>query len=204
MEIDISLFEPTTQSMLETYPELKEFEEFKVLSPKELKFCWGISCRGSFIFQKYPGSTNEDKRKRTKAAFDFAFDDIKSSVPGISFKRKKKSVHEDLKKGIFPQKFIDAMTVFSNFSIPDRLQGLFTIEQIISNYNSMAYVTPDELADAEPGDVSKYISSMEKVSRELPKLIKMKEHQFGLKIKTKQSTHKGQNTVLVTRKNVEQ
>jgi len=164
--VDLTLFEPTVADMRDDYPELKEFEEFKNLSSRDLRFIWFVANKTSPLV-KDPNYKNQ--KKRIKAAVAKVY---KNSLDTMKI--------DSLLKGQIDPIMARAMVVMTKFNPSARLLGRMSLEIIFERYQRLLMTKAEEIIDLE--DKKKFAEMLKKVEEGLPRVIAQLEHGFGIKV----------------------
>jgi len=169
---DISLFEPFVNEMFFDYPELKEYDEFKELTQRELKLCWFLGNPTSPL-----AKAQMSKRQKLKRALTKVYGKLVE---------KRKDVKEML-EGEIPEKIIIATHRMASFRPSVRLIARFTTEYIFDKLNEIIEVSQEDMTEMDFDDRTKYSQLIIKISESLPSMIQRMEGGFGLIIKKKKS-----------------
>lgn len=164
-ELIISLFEPTDRDMKLDYPELASVEEFKELSARDLKFVWFVGNRTS------PLATLKTKL-RVKTAYETVYEGYKRD----------KGLQSQLKEGIIPGKFKDAITRMSQFIPTVRLKAKLETEYIFDAMQNLIFVSAAERTAMAGEDKKDYQALLSKISKDLPDLVSKIENGYGIKV----------------------
>ena len=169
-ELVLSLFEPTERDMKLDYPELADIEEFKDLTPRDVKFCWYVGNRTSPLATLKPAI-------RVSQAY-------KTSYEGYN---RDKEVQAQLKKGEIPNNFKDAITRMSKFVPTVRLRAKLDTEYIFEAMQSLIFVSPEDRSEMTGEDKKDYQMLLSKISKDLPALIEKIEYGYGIKVVYKEN-----------------
>jgi len=168
-----TIFDPRIigdRSMQDAYPELKRIREFEKLSPMQMKFVWYYSSQSSPFFTV---TSVEDRCK-------------------LSIKESKIKFQSDRERDLylliqFPEAIKEACDRMSRMDYNVRSSAKDMVIKLFANYAKYVDSYSKENADT-------YISATQKISRELPNLIKLKEEGFGVQDDDKRkNASKGQD-----------
>ena len=163
---DVLLFEPTKRDMKIEYPELAEYDEFKKISKRELRFCWLVGNRTSPI-SEYPAA------KRIKAAAKIAWGDYSLE----------KEETKEMLDGKLPKHLKPAIELMSSFSPSLRLRAKFMQEYVFDKMQSVLIITNEEMGDMDADSIKKYAELSMNISSKLPQMVNDMESGFGVKVK---------------------
>lgn len=165
-ETEIKLFQPSEETgkfLKQQYPELNEFEEFRVLRDYELKFVW------YFANPTSPVSGTSDKIERAMYSVEYAFGE------GISESERRKYLSCK-----FNDKLKGAIKVMSGF-IPDyRLRAKISVEHVFKNIEAILHLDEDKRMMMDVGKMKQYSEMAMKIVSELPGMISIMERGFGI------------------------
>jgi len=167
--MDISLFEVSSEAMFEKYPELKDIDEFKDLTDKEIKFCWYVANPTSPLAGK--GLTKPERYSRAAAI-----------VYGKRIIQAREGIR-NMMKGKFERKMIAAIERMSSFEIGIRLKALLLTEYIFEKLNKLVEVDRLKMKSMDFSEKKQYSDLAIKVSEAIPNLVSRIESGYGIKIK---------------------
>ena len=162
------LFEPSVKDMFGEYPELSDYDEFKDLTFRQLKFAWYLGNRTSPLINEKLG-----KAERYKKAVRLSY----GNLSGIRDDIKK------LAKGDLPEKIKAAIFKMAEFDVRARMKAQFMTEYIFDKLNSIVSVDDEFLNELDFDEKKKYSDLAIKISESLPEMIKRIESGFGIKKK---------------------
>lgn len=182
---DVTVFKPVKgKPMIEAYPELGKYDEFKNIPDTYIRYAWYFGNRSSPFYNE-----NSHYRKTT-LCFKQAFGKLTQGNTGIA-----KRLHEN----DVPEEIINAIERMRKFNPSIRDKALSLQEKIFEHYETIVdkfqeYIEADaeanESDNAEEGKKGKrlsigatkdYVELTAKINKELPSLILNLEEGFGVK-----------------------
>jgi hypothetical protein len=168
LEEILQIFEPTTRSLMSTYPELEKHEEFMELGKsKELELCWYIGCQTSPIKKKYP-----NKVDCVRAALKEVY-----SKEYIESNKELKDMYEG--KSI-PSRIVNAANRFSTFEVSARLRSRILNNMILKNLERILYIDDEDWENMDPDQMKGYTATAKSALDLMPKVLENIEGGYGL------------------------
>lgn len=165
------IFAPKSKNaLIQEYPELSKYDEFKILKPGEMLFVWFYSCLASPII-----NIENDQERATKA-YDL------SHKGNVNQAERHKYV-----SGKFPEVINLAITKMRSFNLQARVRAKNMVDKIFSNYETMINIDPaddDHFKNAQ-GEVDwakkkAFIDAQGSIVSKLEELVKLTEHSFSV------------------------
>jgi hypothetical protein len=170
-EVEVLLFNVENAGDLKReYPELSEVEEFKDLSPSEVRFCWLVGNRTSPIFKM-------EKSERIKKSMSIVWGSSYKSSP----KQKVKDLAEANSEEEIPEDILKGIYKMLAFNPGYRLKAKLMAEYIFETLNELIVLDPSTLQLMDIDDRKKYSDFVIKVSSELQGMIERLEGSYGIK-----------------------
>ena len=164
------------------YPELADYDEFKELSARELKFCWFMGNRTSPLVRQ-----NLQKKVMLNRAISESF--------GKSAKNR-----EDVKQmlaGDIPENIMLGIKRMATFSPSVRLRARFMNEYIFDRLEEVIMLDETVKKSLSMDEKKRYADLLTKVTGELPDVVKQMEGGFGLRVKAKKKSDKAEVKVKI-------
>jgi hypothetical protein len=164
-EVEIILFGVEHDGDLRIeYPELAEIEEFKTLSPKNVRLCWLLGNRTSPIY-------NLSKKERMPKALELVY--------GKSY-RERKDISNIL-DGDIPEEIVIGIRRMESFNPEYRLRAKLMTQYMFEILNDMIILDSVTMANMDIDEKKKYTDLIVKVHDELPSMVKTLESSYGVK-----------------------
>lgn len=188
-EVEIRLFGVEHKGDIKRdYPELAKIEEFKDLSPHEVRFCWLVGNRTSPIFDLERG---ERIRKAAVIVWgENVFSSPKQRIKDIASSGGGSDMPEDILKGIYKM---------NTFNPGYRLKAKLMAEYIFETLSTLIIISDVERLQMDTDEKKKYSDFVIKVSSELQSMVERLENAYGVKTidrKTKSSVLVNINDVM--------
>lgn len=170
-EVEITLFGVNHKGDLKRdYPELAAVEEFKDLSPHEVRFCWLVGNRTSPIF-------GLDRSTRIPQASTIVWgqnakQSPKQRIRDIAIASSESDFPEDILKGIYKM---------NTYNPGYRLKAKLMAEYIFENLNRLIVVDSVTMMAMDTDEKKKYADFVIKVSSELQGMVERLENSYGVK-----------------------
>jgi len=184
-----SLFLPKGRvSLLQDYPELKEYNALKAIRNDKLVFAWYLGCEGSPAFEYY---YSEDPKEKI-AALWFAKDKSSFRMNDIEFQ-------EYVDRSTLPEDILECIEIFNTFRIGVRVRMKLMAESMLENFEKVVNVDIDgpdfDIVDkdgAGTGErdydkIKKYSDTCLSIRNKLTDLLIQVEHGFGVSERTEES-----------------
>lgn len=170
-EVEITLFGVNHKGDLKRdYPELAKIEEFKDLSPHEVRFCWLVGNRTSPIF-----GLERTERIRNASTIVWGINakqSPKKRIKDIAIAKSEDDFPDDILKGIYRM---------NAFNPGYRLKAKLMAEYIFETLNRLIVVDSDTMATMDTDEKKKYSDFVIKVSSELQGMVERLENSYGVK-----------------------
>lgn len=175
----MALFYPVdpNKTLKQQYREFAETIEFKDLSKSEEIFVWGFACSGS----KHSGI--EDRHKRSEAVIGMIKEMKAWNIP---IKEADERNYLNLK---FSEKIKGAIDKISKFNVTERMEADIALKNIQKTLVKIANLDVEDIMwkNDENGvkyfdasGVNQFVSTMQKVAEELPKITRSNEDGMGI------------------------
>lgn len=153
------IFKPTDRNMLQEYPELAEYTEFKNIRNDELVFVWHLVFDRSEL-DKFP-----EAKWRERAAKKAWGEDDPQRVKEFS-------------AGDFSAPVKAAIERMKNFSLSARMRGKAIIDRIFADFETINKKSLTTITDVS--EMKKYIDLKLDITKAMPGLIDQYERGFGV------------------------
>lgn len=188
-EVEIQLFGVEHKGDIKRdYPELAKIEEFKDLSPHEVRFCWLVGNRTSPIFALERG-------ERLRKAAAIVWGENYRSNPKAKIKEIVSSTGED----DMPEDILKGIYKMNTFNPGYRLKAKLMAEYIFETLSTLIIISDTEKMAMDTDEKKKYSDFVIKVSSELQGMVERLESSYGVKTlnrKTKSSVLVNINDVM--------
>ena len=173
---ETTLLFPITDTDLRTeYEELGLVEEFKELTPNEMKFVWFYANQTSPYIRMAYG-------ERVLKCLEI----LKDELSGTQM--------EEFVKLSFPPGIAAAIEVMGKFNPKLRTEAKSITETIFKNIKKIVSIEPEDIPDME--EKKKYIAISMDVIRSMPELINQMEQGYGIRTKGKKKEVAGKPKTL--------
>jgi hypothetical protein len=157
----IMIFKPSSRPLKEEYESLNDYEEFKTLSDKEMKFGWYFSCKDSpFIHLE------QDERIGRIL-----------SLKLLEFSDSERNKYMNLK---LSDEVIASFALWEKFIPHIRERGKKIIDAIIANCEKVSAQDVDKYLNTDPGDAKSFMDASINIAKNLPEMIRVAEQGFGV------------------------
>lgn len=184
-----SLFLPKGRvSLLHDYPELKEYNELKILRDDKLVFSWYIGCEGSPSYEYY---YSEDPKEKV-AALWFAKKHSKLRMNDVEFE-------EYVSRGTLPADIQEGIEIFNTFRIGVRIRMKLMAESMLENFEKVVNVdinssdfdivdkNGNNTGERDYSKIKNYSDTCLSIRNKLTELLTQVEHGFGVSERTEES-----------------
>ncbi len=166
-----SLFYPKSKrSLLDEYPELREYPALKALNRSEILFVWYYACKAS------PYYNIDDHEKRVIRAMNKSFG-----------KSMREQTRKEYLSGKMPEKILQGIQAMKVFEPAARIRAKQLFEKIIVNFEKLIDVDLEndpqfsvELGREAILNKKTYAQMCKEVTAKLPDLVRQAEQAFGL------------------------
>ena len=161
----IKIFEPTDNSMLEEYPELKRHDAFSKCTDEQLRFTWYYGNVTSEYYRTTPIA------KKIEKCFDKAF---KNFTPSD----RQSYINQD-----FPYAVIEAVAEWRQFNPEVRNQASKMLDMMFDSFKKSLdkYYERDDDETVTAEELKEQLDVMNKMSSTLPNFVAEKEKGFGVR-----------------------
>tara|TARA_R110000772_G_scaffold90544_3_gene186710 strand:+ start:65 stop:646 length:582 start_codon:yes stop_codon:yes gene_type:complete len=170
-EVEITLFGVNHKGDLKRdYPELAAVEEFKDLSPHEVRFCWLVGNRTSPIF-------GLDRSTRIPQASTIVWGQNAKQSP----KQRIRDIATASSESDFPEDILKGIYKMNTYNPGYRLKAKLMAEYIFENLNRLIVVDSATMMAMDTDEKKKYADFVIKVSSELQGMVERLENSYGVK-----------------------
>jgi hypothetical protein len=170
-EVEVTLFGVDHKGDIKRdYPELSEIEEFKDLSPHEVRFCWLVGNRTSPIF-------GMDRGERIDKAASIVWGQNAKQSP----KKRIKDIACAKGENDFPEEILKGIYKMNTFHPGYRLKAKLMAEYIFETLNRLIVVDSHTMMTMDTDEKKKYADFVIKVSSELQGMVERLENAYGVR-----------------------